>query len=161
MAFCGKLYQQKGKSSLEIAEEVLARSQNRQLFYEKLLKLFIVSERKNLRLILENPYSVKHYLHHNFPYEPALIDRNRALRGDYYIKPTQYFFLGCTPLGGETYCPNPHPRTIRKSKCSPKGGGICSQERSEIHPLYAKLFIADFILGETLPEYARQLTLNL
>lgn len=30
------------------------------------------------------------------------IDRNRRMRGDYYEKPTAYWFVNCTPTNGLT-----------------------------------------------------------
>ena len=54
------------------------------------------------RLIVENPYSKIHYLHNNFPYKPALTDKNRQMRGDYFAKPTQYWFINCEPTHGFT-----------------------------------------------------------
>lgn len=139
-------YQQRGMSELEINEAILQRSRARQSFYEKCLQLFSVASQKQLRLIVENPYSTHHYLHANFPYKPKIIDHDRQRRGDYFKKPTQYFFHNCTPTYGYTYCPPKEKKQVKK--ISGGNGGLCNEERSMIHPDYARNFICDFILGK-------------
>lgn len=47
-------------------------------------------------------------------------------------------------------------KIIDKCRCSPQAG-LCSEERSMIHPDYARNFICDFILGK--PQKNQQLTL--
>ena len=79
-------YKHWGMNKEQIIAKVLERSQARQYFYELLLKMFAICERNHLRLIFENPYSQTHYLHNNFPYLPALIDKNRRQRGDFFKK---------------------------------------------------------------------------
>lgn len=148
----------KGKSAIEVIQNILERSQNRQYFYELLLKLFGVCEIKQLRLVFENPYSSQHFLHNNFPYEPKVIDKNRQLRGDYYKKPTQYWFLNCEPTKGCTIqeTKQEDKRRVAWAKSSEKGG-LCSEERSLIHPDYSRNFICDFILGKSQPNICRNL----
>lgn len=140
-------YKQRGMTELEINEAILKRGRERQYFYEILLKLFSVCTMKRLRLIVENPYATHHYLHANFPYKPKLIDSNRQLRGDFFKKPTQYWFHNCDPTYGESFC---KPKIVKKVKQLSGGkGGICNEERSLISPDYARNFICDFILGQT------------
>lgn len=97
----------KNKTHREAAAKILQRGGQRERFWELALKLFDECESRGLRLIVENPYSVNHYLTHWFPYKPSVIDRNRTMRGDYFIKPTQYFFINCVPGTGMTYQPTP------------------------------------------------------
>lgn len=125
---------------------ILERSQNREKFYELLIKFVGVCLSKGIRLIIENPYSPLSYLVNNFLLPPKIIDMNRRLRGDYFVKPTMYFFFNCDPENGFSSADNPEKRTILKTKSS-KVAGICSKERSEISPVYARNFIKDFILG--------------
>ena len=140
-------YKQRGMTELEINEAILKRGRERQYFYEILLKLFSVCTMKHLRLIVENPYATHHYLHANFPYKPKLIDSNRQLRGDFFKKPTQYWFHNCDPTYGESFC---KPKIVKNVKQLSGGkGGICNEERSLISPDYARNFICDFILGQT------------
>lgn len=139
-------YHQRKMTELEINEAILERGRQRQYFYEILLKLFSVCSMKGLRLIVENPYATHHYLHANFPYKPKVIDRNRRLRGDYFAKPTQYFFHNCEPTFGFTRC---EPKEIKNvEQLSGGKGGLCNEERSLISPDYARNFICDFILGK-------------
>ena len=69
------------------------------------------------------------------------------LRGDYYIKPTAYWFWNCEPTNGFTYQNDKEQKTIDKQKSGIKAG-ICSEERSLISPDYARNFICDFIIGK-------------
>ena len=50
-------------------------------------KLFIVCLRKNLRLVMENPYSEEHFLRRYWCYLPDIIDKDRRENGDYFAKP--------------------------------------------------------------------------
>lgn len=77
---------------------------------------------------------------------PTVIDNNRLLRGDYYVKPTAYWFVNCRP----TYGSSLQPRKKGKNICQIEPNhmpGICNEERSMISPDYARNFICDFVLG--------------
>lgn len=130
-------------------EMILERSKNREYFYSLLIKLFCVVQVRNLRMIVENPYSGQHYLvlAQNFVMPPTMIDRNRTLRGDYYNKPTSYWFVGCEPTSGKSYQQPKEHKTVMTAKGAGHAG-LCSEERSLIHPDYARNFICDFILGK-------------
>lgn len=128
-------------------DTILQRSRDRQSMYELCLKLFCVCDVRNIKLIVENPFSYAHYLVNNFPYKAVLIDKNRTLRGDFYKKPTQYWFLNCKPTYGKSF----QKPSIHKQIASSKPGikaGICSEDRSMISPDYARNFICDFVLGK-------------
>lgn len=111
-------------SELEINDTILERARNREYFYSVLLKLFSVCTIKKLRLIVENPYSVNHYLYNNFPYKPAVIDRDRHLRGDYFKKPTQFWFHNCQPSKNITYTKPHKTLNIRTLSGSDRGGYV-------------------------------------
>lgn len=149
------LYRQRGLSELEINEIILKRGRERQHFYEVLLKMFSVCTMKGLRLIVENPYATHHYLHANFPYKPKVIDTDRQRRGDYFKKPTQYFFHNCEPTNGFTPCRPKLTKTV--NQLSGSKGGLCNEERSLISPDYARNFICDCIIGK--PQAFTQQTL--
>lgn len=139
----------RGKNKKQQYDIVIERIKNRELFLIILYKLCGISETKGLRLIIENPATKPHYLLHtqNFIKEPSFIDKNRMLRGDYFKKPTAYWFFNCEPTYGCSYQNDKEQKII--SSC--KGGimaGMCSTERSMISPDYAKNFICDFILGK-------------
>ena len=129
-------------------EKILERSRNRQYFYELIIKLFCITHERGLRMIVENPYSGLHYLlNENFVEPPTMIDRNRLLRGDFFKKPTMYWFVNCNPTNGLTIQRDKEQKLIQKAK---KGiaAGICSEERSMISQDYARNFICDFLLGK-------------
>ena len=133
-------------SPKEKSDTILERSRNRQYFYELCLKMFSICEQRGLRLIVENPYSVMHYLVGNFPYKASVIDKNRTMRGDYFNKPTQYWFVNCENTFGYSYQKQKEHKTIQSSKTGIMAG-ICSEDRSMISPDYARNFICDFIIG--------------
>lgn len=145
--FSGVHFNERNQRMEEIGEYILQRSRERQKFYELILLLFMVAERKHLRMIVENPHSEHHYLHKNFPYKPKVIDKDRTRRGDYYVKPTAYWYLNCEPTFGESYEKPKEKKTIRSASPSKKAG-MCSEERSLISPAYARNFICDFVLGK-------------
>lgn len=130
----------------ERADTILKRSKDRAYFYELVLKMFTVCDIKGIRLIVENPYAEQHFLVNNFPYSATFIDRNRAARGDYYKKPTQYWFINCKPTEGQSF---QRAKIHKKIASGAPGahGGLCSEERSMISTDYARNFICDFILG--------------
>lgn len=127
--------------------EILKRNENRNAYYTLLLKFAGVCIKRGLRMVFENPWTTDTYLKANFCKNPDVIDNNRMLRGDYFVKPTAYWFFNCEPTRGLTLQNDKqqeHPMSLKKSPQA----GICSEERSMIHPDYARNFICDFILGK-------------
>ena len=109
-----------------------------------------ISYKRGIRMIIENPYSEQHYLHRYWPLKPALIDRDRSKNGDYFKKPTQYWFFNCAPeqnLAFEMLEPVERRRVddICKNKIEGKG---MKTSRSMIHPQYASRFIRQYIVDE-------------
>ena len=88
-----------------------------------------------------------HYLENNFFKSPSLIDEDRTIRGDYFKKPTAYWYFNCEPTYGESYQKDKERKTILGAKGASKAG-LCSEDRSMISPDYARNFICDFILGK-------------
>ena len=136
----------KHKTQKEKIDLILLRSRTRQHFYEIALKMFAVCDIRGLRLIVENPFSTLHFLYNNFPYKPSFIDKDRRLRGDCFVKPTQYWFVNCERTYGRSYT---KPKEIKTVKSLPgHTGSLCDKERSMISPDYARNFICDFIIGK-------------
>lgn len=134
-------------SPKERFDAILQRSANRELFFSRAVKMLAVAKIRGLRIIMENPWSEQTFLKQNFQFNPSVVDMNRTLRGDYYVKPTAYWFINCEPTNGQTL----QPRKPGKPICqvAPNGmPGICNEERSLIHPDYARNFICDFVLGK-------------
>lgn len=154
--FTGKHHNLSKLSTTDKTNIILERADNRNYFYKICLKLFAVCEIKKIKLIVENPYATQHYLVENFTYKPSVIDKDRTSRGDYFKKPTQYWFINCEPTIGYSFQPAKELKTIRNTKGGK--GGLCSEERSMISPDYARNFICDFILGKP-QENLTQLTL--
>ena len=126
---------------------ILDRSKNRERFYNLAIKMLTIAKERGLRLIMENPWSQQTYLKANFIMPPTMVDKNRRLRGDYFIKPTAYWFINCEFTQGCSYQKSKNKKIINKCKPGEKAG-ICSEERSMISPDYARNFICDFILGK-------------
>lgn len=156
--FSGTAIQHKDLTLQAIVEEILERNHNRSFYYEMLLKLVAVANERKLRLIIENPYGKGHYLKNNFILTPSLIDTNRSLHGDWFIKPTAYYALNCQ-LGKWSKIVKPQKVRLIKNVARSKKKGVCSKERSMISPDYAKNFIEDIILGSSIENV--QLTLEL
>lgn len=134
---------------------VLDRSRKRQAFLELIIKLMGDCELRGLRLIVENPWAMQTYLKNGFIKAPSLIDNNRTLRGDYFPKPTAYWFINCEPTSGYSMQRDKKVVRVRDARPAPRAG-LCSEERSMISPDYARNFIADFILGRPIGGRSQQ-----
>jgi hypothetical protein len=125
---------------------MLDRSQKRTEFFETLYKFVFVCLDRGLRMIMENSWSENHFLKFGYLKPPTIVDNNRLLRGDWYKKPTAYWFWNCENTYGESYQKPKQVKRIVEGKKHPIAG-MCSEERSMISPDYARNFICDFILG--------------
>lgn len=144
----------KNNSNLSIkdaTDRILERSANRERFYGLAVKLLAVAKMNGLRLIMENPWSMQHFLKSGFVMPPTIIDKNRMNRGDFFVKPTAYWFINCEPTNGYTFQHDKKQQSIIHSKPGAEAG-ICSESRSMISPDYARNFICDFIIGKSQPE---------
>ena len=131
-------------------EYIITKNRKRAVMFELLIKFCSICLTKKIRMIFENPWSENTYLKQNvFLKRPTLIDQNRTRRGDFFVKPTAYWFWNCEPSNGFTYQPtlNENRKKVDKMKKAPHAG-LCSEERSMISPDYARNFICDFILGK-------------
>jgi hypothetical protein len=137
---------------------ILDRAEKRNNFYMLLIKLFAVCKERGLRLIVENPWTQPHFLRNNFLQNPSYVDEDRSRRGDYFVKPTAYWFVNCEPCDGFTYQKDKQIKIINNCKGGIKAG-ICSEERSMISSDYARNFICDQILGINQPQKSKQLHL--
>lgn len=124
------------------------------LMYDLVNKMFIICIRKGLKLVMENPYSEEHFLRRYWCYLPAIIDKDRRNNGDYYKKPTQYWFLNCKPQNNLVFEPIRYVgihtkwehRTMEDYRVT--GASNVKTARSMIHPQYADRFIRQYILDE-------------
>lgn len=96
------------------------------------------------------------FLRRYWCYSPAVIDRDRRDSGDYFKKPTQYWFLNCEPQNNLIFEPISYNaieckdtiRTMTKEHCVKTGTDNVKTARSMIHPQYADRFIRQYILDE-------------
>lgn len=130
-------------------EYALHRIEERTKFHALLYKLTHIALKREIRMIIENPVTEPNFLvtGQNYP-KPTLTDKNRMLRGDYFKKPTGYWFWNCKPTHGYSMQNDKKQKRIKYCERS-KGDGLCSEERSMISPDYARNFICDFIIGKT------------
>lgn len=138
--------------------EIIHRADMRNEFYKLLYKMVANCMFRKLRIIIENPFSQLHYLHNNFLKEPTIIDIDRTRRGDYFRKPTGFWFFNCENTTGRSFQKPSKVLRVWDAKGA-SHAGLYSEERSMISPDYARNFIADFILGKKQPDIDRQLEL--
>lgn len=141
---------------MEKTQKIIERSYMREKFFGLAVKLFAVVINKGLRLIMENPWTGQTFLKANFVQKPSFVDWNRMRRGDYFIKPTAYWFVNCEPTSGKSYQMDKERKTILRSKAAHKSG-ICSESRSMISPDYARNFICDFVIGKAKEVYEQKI----
>ena len=128
-------------------DKILERSANREKFFSLAVKMIGVCIFRGLRIVMENPWAEQTFLKWNFIQSPTIIDKNRMRRGDFFVKPTAYWFFNCKNTYGFTYQNDKKQKVVLKQKQATHPG-ICSEERSMISPDYARNFICDFILGK-------------
>ena len=140
LGFRGDSYQFKNYTDEQKLEYDLKLHSELAKLYALVTELAIVCLRKSLKLIIENPWSERHYLRQFWALKPKIIDKNRRLKGDYYTKPTQYWFIGCEPK--ENFVVEPIEITQYKKIVHVRN----TVERSLISKNYARRFIKEFIL---------------
>lgn len=128
-------------------DKIIERMKSREYFYSLICKMCGIVMERNIRMVLENPWNGATYLKQNFVTTPTIVDNNRMLRGDYFSKPTAYWFFNCAPTHGLSMQKDKKQKKIASSKAAPQAG-LCSEDRSMISPDYARNFICDFILGK-------------
>lgn len=150
MGFRGTMFQQKNWGNIQKLEYDLELHKELSRLYELVTKLAIVCLKRNVKLIIENPYSTTHYLvkYWSIPY--TILDTDRTLKGDYYKKPTQYWFINCEPKNNIIFEPLLLVEKKRITARVKDGGTNNTAERSMIHPQYANRFIREFILEEVI-----------
>ena len=142
----GKAMQQKNWSDERKLEHCLSLHQELNKLYSLITKMAIVFKRRGIKAIIENPYSVEHYLTRYWCIEPALIDKNRRDNGDYQIKPTQYWFINCEPKYNFIFEPQVINEYRTHNHAKAKDGHSAKVMRSMISKEYANRFIREYIL---------------
>ena len=137
----GDNYGQKEWSEKQKLEYSMKQMQERQGYYSNLCSLCLIAIKKGFKLIIENPYGKVNFLKQFFPIKPEVVILNRQKMGDFYKKPTQFFFINCNP---EFNLQSEYSLENKVSKRIEDGKGI---NRSIISPEFAKNFIKDFIIN--------------
>lgn len=146
MMLAGTQYQAKTWPDVKKLEYALQTHNELHRLYTLLCKLFSIANLGGWRLIVENPATQPHYLTMYFPIKPALIDNDRTQNGDYYKKPTQFWFVNCKPEQNMFFEPL-EPVELGNIERATSGDDMSRQvRRSMIHPQYARRFIKAHIL---------------
>lgn len=140
MAFRGTQFQMKKWTDEQKLEYDLKLHRELSELYEVITKLVIVCLRRKIALVIENPYSTTHYLVKYWAIPSTVIDKDRTTRGDFYEKPTQYWFINCKPK----YNMILEAQVWNKKKIVENVYN--KTERSLISSDYASRFIREFIL---------------
>lgn len=99
-------------------------------------------DKRGLRLVIENPYSKNsHFLSLYFPFKPQVNDMNRRAHGDYFAKPTQYWFFGFEPYDNPLFMVFDFVPHKKVTECA-----SADLSRSLIHPQYAEYFLRTHVI---------------
>lgn len=146
LAFRGEQLQQKAWTDARKLEYSMQLHGELHELYVLICKLFAIANRGGWRLIVENPASPIHYLTQYFPVKPKIVDQDRTANGDYFKKPTQYWFVNCEPEQNMFFEPLEERAVLKVERCATEEGKNRKVRRSLMHPQYARRFIKQFIL---------------
>lgn len=153
LGFRGQQYQQREWTYRQKMEYDMKLMSELEQNYVLVNKLFIICIDRGLKLVMENPYSEEHFLRRYWCYPAAVIDKDRRGNGDFYAKPTQYWFLNFNPKDNLIFEPITYNaiestnrtgdawRDRRKSDYEKTGAKTIKVARSMMHPDYANRFI--------------------
>ena len=145
--FRGDAKQLKKFTDIEKLEKCLSLHKELSNNYELIPKLAIIILKRGLRMVFENPYSVQHYLTKYWCLKPSLIDQDRTENGDYFKKPTQYWFIGFEPKNNLVFEALEYVEPIKQIDLwGTKKEDVAM--RSMIHPQYANRFIRQYLIDE-------------
>lgn len=146
LSFRGELYQMKNYTDEQKLETCIKLHDERAILYKKISQLAIICLRKGIRCVIENPYSAQHYLKQYWCLKPEVIDPDRRINGDYYKKPTQYWFINFKPRNNFIFEPLEYVKTKTINHIKNENGLSRQVQRSLIHPQYADRFVRERIL---------------
>lgn len=146
LSFRGDLFQLKNYTEMQKLELDLRLHEELSENYEVVTKMAIVVLDRGLRMVFENPYSEQHYLKRYWSLKPSIIDKDRRNDGDWYKKPTQYFFIGFKPENNLVFECIDYVKQRKQRYITSKDGLSRQKLRSEIHPQYASRFIRKYLI---------------
>lgn len=110
--------------------------------YTTITKLVLICLERGLKLVIENPANLPHFLSSYWAIKPDIIDNDRKLNGDRQKKPTQFWFINCKPKQNLVFEALDYVKTrTHQTTCD-------KVKRSEIHPQYANRFIRQYLIDE-------------
>lgn len=155
--FRGEAQQQKNWTEMQKLEYAMDLHQELHEFYLLISKLVIIAKRRGLKMIIENPYMQPHYLTTYWCVKPTIIDRDRTQNGDYYRKPTQYWFINVKPKQNLILEPIDYVETQAISRVKKKDGISVKTQRSMIHPQYVSRFIRQYVIDQDSEQFEEQI----
>ena len=152
LGFRGELAQQKNWDDLKKLKYSMKLHDELHELYELISMMVCVCIEKGLRIVIENPYTQPHYLTTYWCIKPTLIDHDRSLNGDYYKKPTQYWFVNCEPETNFIFEPIENVETYVVDGKRNRDDISKKVERSLMHSQYANRFIRQKIIDNKLSD---------
>lgn len=147
--FRGEAQQQKNWTIYQKLEYSMNLHEELHEFYLLISKMVYIAKKKGLKMVVENPYMQPHYLTTYWCLRPTIIDMDRTNNGDYYKKPTQYWFINFEPKQNIIFEPLDYVETKVIAKVKKTDGISVKTQRSMIHPQYANRFIRKYLIDET------------
>lgn len=137
----GDSFGQKTWSEKRKLEYSMEQMNKRNEFFNYLCKLCIIAIDKGFKLIIENPYGKENFLKWFFPLKPELVIYDRRAYGDFFKKPTQFFFINCVPEF-KLFSEVDKTKFIKNPVIDKKGF-----DRSRISTIFAENFCNQFIFS--------------
>lgn len=145
----GDIYSQRNWNDEKKLEYSMKLHRQMDEMYQLISKMVIVCIRKNLRLVIENPKSMPHHLTDYWCLKPTIVDKDRRKNGDYYKKPTQYWFVNCKPKNNLVFEALDYVPQIKSERVVKDDFGLDrTTARSMIHPQYANRFIRQYLIDD-------------
>lgn len=153
LLFRGEATQQKKWTIFQKMEYAMSLHEELHRYYLLICKLVLIAEKKGLRLVIENPCTQPHYLTTYWCLKPKIVDMDRTENGDYYKKPTQYWFINCEPeyniiFESLDYVSTKVIAHVNKRNKVNDSDVDRKTQRSLIHPQYANRFIRHYLIDE-------------
>lgn len=146
LEFRGEAFQQKKWDDIQKLEYAMQLHKELHRNYELISQLAALAIKRGFKMVIENPYTAPHYLTMYWCLKPAIIDKDRRSNGDYYKKPTQYWFIGFKPKQNLVFEPLDYVPVKTIERCKAEDGKSREVLRSMIHPQYANRFIRQFLI---------------
>ena len=148
LSFRGQSTQQKKWNDVQKLKYSMTLHSELHELYTLISEMVIVVKERNLRMVIENPYTQPHYLTTYWCLKPTLIDKDRTRMGDYYKKPTQFWFINIEPKQNLVFEPLDYVETRVIGTVTGTENTSRKTERSMMHPQYANRFIRQYLIEQ-------------